>query len=208
MSTAPLRYKISSWRQLPQCMSNNSRELHVSVTDFIQNGVLEGLRIQINHDKLGTLFACVLNASGPLLTTSNNLDTEFSPSEILAQLERYGFFVEFDPRSNLTGSQLQYLITLNDLHYDKIRIMDVWSTNNITNTKYCNHQIVAFMASANPNWLDNNYSCSVAEFTEALNNGTAANLTKISETQKYDWSWLSQFVANIADIIRDNAEVE
>ena len=30
-----LRYKISSWKELPQCMSNNSRKLHLHVIDVV-----------------------------------------------------------------------------------------------------------------------------------------------------------------------------
>lgn len=208
MQKPPLRYKISSWRQLPQCMSNNSRELHISVTDFIQCDILSGFRIQIKHDKLGILFACVLNSSGTLVSCPKcNATYEFTPSQILSELEKYGFLVEYNPEANLSGDQLQYLMTLNDLHYDKIRLLNVWEIDSITGEKIYNTQVVAFISSVNPYWLNNGYSCSKSEFNSALNSGSACNLTMISDTRKYNWSWLSGFVANIEDVIQDNAEV-
>ena len=208
MQKPPLRYKISSWRQLPQCMSNNSRELHISVTDFIQSEILEGLRIQIKHDKLGVLFACVLNSSGPLVSCAKcNAVYEFTPTQIISELEKYGFLVDYNPASNLSGDQLQYLMTLNALHYAKIRLMNVWDTDEITGAQKYTVQVVAFISAVNPYWLNNGYSCSKKEFTECLNNGSACNLPMISETKKYNWSWLSGFVANIEDVIKDNAEV-
>lgn len=207
MKKLPLRYRISSWRQLPQCMSNNSRELHISVTDFIQSDILEGLRIQIKHDKLGVLFACVLNSSGPLVSCAKcNTTYEFTPTQIISELEKYGFLIEYNPESNLSGDQLQYLMTLNELHYDKIRLMNVWEYGN-TGVKNYKLQVVAFNSIVNPDWLNNGYACNKKEFTEALNNGSACNLTMISDTRKYNWSWLSGFVANIEDVIKDNAEV-
>ena len=80
-------------------------------------------------------------------------------------------------------------------------------TDEITGAQKYTIQIVAFISSVNPYWLNNGYSCSKKEFTECLNNGSACNLTMISETKKYNWSWLSGFVANIEDVIKDNAEV-
>lgn len=209
MNQLPLRYKLSSWRQLPKCMSNNSRELHISVTDFIQTDLLEGIRIQVNHDKFGVLFACVVNAGGRLISCAKcNQIYEFTPTQILSELEKYGFIIEYNPEANLSGNQIQYLMTLDQLGFDKIRIMNVYEVDSVTGASVYSTNVVAFNASFNPNWLNNGYACDRKEFTEALNNGSAANLTNISETKKYSWSWLSGFVANINDVIKDNSEVQ
>lgn len=202
----PLRYQISNWRQLPACKSNNSRELHIHVADFLQNFTLSGFRIEIRHDTLGTLFACVIRASGNLVSTSPGSDVPFelTTSQILAELEKYGFLVAYNPRSLLKGDQLQYLMTLQNLHFDKIRVLKVRHVGSDV-VAYTTH-VIAFNIKENPNWIDNTYAASDTEFSKALTEGSAMNIDNISETQKYDWSWLD-YVANISDILKDNAEV-
>lgn len=212
LNPLPLRYRISSWRQLPQCLSNNSRSLHIHTTDFVQDCGLHGFRITVEHDIYGVLFACVLNARGPIVSRINNTPEDYLDDPIsyeppvhyiLKSLEKYGFLVDFNPREHLCGSLLQYLMTLRDLHYDKIRLLPVWKLEN--GCKQFKTQIVAFKSSSHVPWLNNDYDASESEFTKSLVDGTAINLTDISATQKYQWNWLD-YVGNIDDIIRDNAE--
>lgn len=202
----PYRYNISSLRQLPMCRSNNSRALHIKVTDFIQNTMLSGMRILLEHESFGVLFACVVNSSGSLISNEDNMSIPYqlSPSEILLELQKYGFLITYDPRSALSGSQLQYLMTLQGLKFDKIRQLPVRHTTAVV-TAYTRH-IVAFNASYNSNWLSNTYAASTEEFDAALRNGSAVDLTNISNTMQYDWSWLD-YVANIDDILQDNAQM-
>ena len=168
--------------------------------------MISGFRIEVCHDTLGTLFACVIKANGNLISNSLDSDVPFelSTTQILAELEKYGFLVSYDPRSLLKGDQLQYLMTLQNLHFDKIRVLKVRHVKS-TIVAYTTH-VVAFNIKENPNWIDNAYAASDTEFSKALTEGSAMNLDNISETQKYDWSWLD-YVANISDILKDNAEV-
>lgn len=208
MGNLPLRYKISSWRQLSKCMSNNSRDLRIDVTDFTDSDKLTGLRIQVTHPKLGVLFACLIDAKGKLISCSGcNTTSEFTPEQILSELYKYGFIVQYNPANTLPGNQLQYLMTLDGLHFDKLRIMNVWSIDSYTGLKSFKTYVIAFMSDSHEYWLNNDYSCSDKEFTSALMNGTAINLTAISNTKDYNWSWLKGFVANISDVLKDNAEV-
>lgn len=200
----PLRYKISNWRQLTQCLSNNSRSLHVHITDFIQNRALSGMRISIDHDKFGTLFACVLKGSGDIITSEAIFgQSEISTSDILQELWRYGFFVEFQPMDHLPGAQLEYLSTLRRLGYDKIRLLGVQDLDNLGQLRTV-YRVIAFNVEQLPKWLDVAYSPSEAQFTDALVNGSAANLTEVSKTKCFKWDWLT-YVANIDDILKDNS---
>lgn len=204
----PLEYRISSWKQLPQCLSNNSRELSIKVTDFIQDDRISGLRIAVYHTTFGVLFATVLDAAGSMISTGyNRIVSEMKPESILSELAKFGFIIEYEPATKLKGDQIQYLMTLKNLHFDKIRLMDVYKQDDVTGTKSTQTFVVAFNVEKNSNWLNNDYSCSIVEFADALTNGSAMNITGISETRNYNWTWLSEFVANIDDIIRDNAEV-
>jgi len=200
----PLRYNISNWRQLSGCLSNNSRNLSIHVTEFYNQTPLNGLRISVDHSVLGTLFACVVNARGDIVTCYDEqaMMHEFTTQEILEELHKYGFFVTFNPRENLKGNQIQFLMTVNQIGYDKIRVMYVYNTD--TGVKLSKWYVVVFKSKHHPMWLDNTYSCSEKEFKEALAKGTAMNITDICECHKYRWDWLD-YVGNIDDIILDNA---
>lgn len=216
MNQMPLRYNISSWRQLPQCMSNNSKDLRLHVTDYVHDDVFRGFRISLDHCKYGTLFACVLNARGYMISPSEDFEkldpliddvkypisTELSTDQILTELRKYGFWINYNHRENLPGGQIEYLMTLQGLHFDKIRVLNVWKS--VNGEKQFKIYIVAFKSCAHKYWLNNAYSPSEKEFSEALLKGTATNLTEICQTKNYRWDWLD-YVANIDDIIRDNA---
>ena len=198
----PLRYRISSWRQLPECRSNNSRDLRIKVTDYFQNYDLTGFKISVEHPKFGTVFAYILNASGTLVTPSNEYeDGDLSVKTLLAELKKFGFDITYKQELNIGTPQLEYLMTLKNLGYDKIRILSVVKLTG--NTGKLTPKIVAFQSSVHGDWLNNAYSPKESEFVSALEAGTAANLTYMSETQNFRWDWLKDYVLSIEDIINE-----
>ena len=202
----PLRYNISSWRQLPNCLSNNSRALRIHVTDFFNNEELRGFRISLEHTTMGVLFCCVLQARGSIVTDEDEYGaSELSPEEILRELKKYGFDITYEPVKGLSGNLLDYLITLDKLAYDKIRILNVWHYNK-NGMQESETKVVAFQANPHGDWLNNGYSASEKEFIQALNDGTAINLTDMSRTKNFRWDWLYGNVLSIEDVIRDNAD--
>lgn len=204
MQRMPLRYNISSWTQLPQCQSNNSLSLSLHVSQILHDHRLNGTVIRVEHTDFGTLFACLVDGGGPLLSLdATNHIREFSTSEILAELRKYGFYITYNPEANLDGDQLDYLMTLDKLGFDKLRILNVYryqQDGKVQSTP----TIVAFNIKENPDWINNAYSASESEFLCALNNGSAVNISAISQEKKFRWDWLT-FVANIKDILKDNA---
>lgn len=207
MTRQPLRFRISNWSQLADCKSNNSSELFIRVTNFIQDCRLSGTRIRVEHKVFGVLFACVVNAKGGIISNQDDGHTvfELTPAQILAELAKYGFLVDYSPVKALPGDQLQYLMTLRDLHFDKLRYVSVWDI--VNGQKQFISYVVAFKAEENGDWLNNGYSPSRLEYITALENGSALNVSNISASKNYNWSWLVGFVANIDDVVRDNAEV-
>lgn len=204
MNNIPLQYNISSWDQLTKCQSNNSKDLHISVTDFMQNAKLDGILIKVCHKVLGVLFACLVDGSGTLLSEDGtNHIHEFTTADILAELAKFGFIVTYNPREHLDGDQLQYLMTLNQLGFDKIRTLVVNKYTQQGTTKPT-PTVVAFKVDKCSKWIDNKFIENESDFLLALSNGSAINISAISQEQKFRWDWLD-YVANIDDIISDNA---
>lgn len=194
-----LTYSITDWHQLKNVKSNNSRDLSIKVADLLHSNVLTGLRIQVYHTEYGPLYAVVLNAQGTIVTEINdNMVVEPSTEDILAELHKWGFEVQFDQQLNLPQGQLDFLAELKDLGYDKLRILNVWTMQNAikTFTPY----IIVFNVAQNPDWINNGYAASEKEFLNSLKNGSAVNISATSKANIWSWGWLT-FVANIDDIL-------
>lgn len=203
MSNQLLRYNISNWNQLTKCQSNNSRDLHIHVSHIINDPRVSGTVIRVDHCVFGTLFACLVDSSGPLLSVGNTgFIPEFTTIEILRELRKFGFYVTYNPATHLDGNQLQYLMVLDGLGFDKIRVLNVYSSTEMGKT--FSPKVVAFNVADNSDWLNNGYSASETEFTKALNNGSAINISGMSEKNSFRWDWLT-YVANIKDILEENA---
>lgn len=203
----PLRYRISSWMQLPGCISNNSDKLSLHVSDFFKDDNFRGLRISVEHEIYGTLFATVFNAEGLIISPYKYTDEEgdlvysLPVQDVLNELAKFGFFIEYEPREHISGDQIQYLMTVQKLGYDKLRRMETWEAS--TGLKKFTSHIVVFKSKNLGMWMNNGYSASEKEFTDALMSGDAVDITHICCGPKFDWSWLD-YIANIEDIFRDN----
>lgn len=204
--TEPLRYQISDWHQLPGCKSNNDKCLKISITDFIQDPRLSGTRISVEHPTFGNLFTYIVDLSGNLisnLSLSSELQTHLSIDDILLQLSRFGFLITYKEYEHLSGNQLQFLMTINNLHFDKIRLLNVWDVED--GVKQFKLYVVAFQVEPLSQWLNAGYAPSNTEFQNALNSGYALNVSALSEAQSFSWDWLYNWVADISDIIESNS---
>ena len=188
----PLRYQISDWHQLTQCLSNNSGMLHICVSDILNESSLNCTLIQVKHDTYGILFAYCVDESGELLS-GESLSTDM----ILKELNRFGFDIIFAKKMNLKPDQLEYLTSLKGLQYDKIR-----QVNTLYTIEAERNIVVAFNSSKLGNWLSNTYNPSYQELSEALYNCSAC----IIPEYEYDWSWLT-YIGNIDEILKDNSRI-
>ena len=203
----PLNYRISDWRQLEHCKSNSSRELHIKVTTFVNDFRLNGQRINVIHDTFGTLFSCVVNAKGSLISTDiEGYVHEFTPGQILSELKKYGFNVEYSVKDSITGNQLELLMTLDKLGFDKLRVISVWSAP--LGVKENKVHVVAFQIDPLGDWMNSGYSPSIDEYQDAVTNGFAFDITGLSRAKDMNWSWLYGWVASISDIIEEQSTTE
>lgn len=204
----PYRYNISNWLQLAECKSNNSTDLYITVKQIIDDGShrLQGINILVNHNQYGTLFACLVNSSGSLLSPDpvSGIIKEFSTEDILAELNKFGFDVTFEINQHLSGKQISYLMTVSELGYDKLRKLYVQDKPDGHYSAY----IIVFNTDKCPaDWLDINHLSGKKPFVDALISSGAMNLTDLEQTKGFDWTWLT-YVANIDDIIEDNGYSE
>ena len=199
MKAMPLRYSISNWGQATQCISNNSTKLHIKVSYFNNGQNFKGTRLAVEHEMYGVLFSTVINGEGEIITSIEPED--LTTAQILLQLEKYGFLIEYSVNNQMTSEQIAYLITVNDLHFDKIRVLPTVEYNMIGQQEIKYH-VVVFQSDKLPRWLNVNIGVSKKEFLESLDTGFALNLDGISETKHFDWDWLN-FVGTISDIIQD-----
>ena len=203
-----LRYNISSWYQLPGCLSNNSKDLSLHVADFHHESEFRGIRITVEHNRYGTLFATIVNAEGYIvspdeITVSSERAYNLPIDAILKEFEKFGFLITYNPKTHLSGNQLQYLMTLQKLKFDKIRILNTWTSPR--GVKEFTTHFVAFKAEKMDTWLNSGYSPPESELTQAMLDGKAVDLTYIGCSKKFNWSWLD-YVASIDDILRDNLD--
>lgn len=200
-----LRYSIDSWDEITQCKSNASRYLHLTC-DQIVDRCLSGIVIRVEHEKYGCLFSYLVEGSGPLLTPKPDGQLfELSTDDVLMELEKFGFLVDFSMTPQLDDDQFSLLATASQLGYDKIRIMYVGTdTVESVGTVYERKaNLVMFNIDKLPKWLDSQKVCTKDEFSEAVNNGYAINLThsKGGLNHGHNWSFLNEKVLAIDNIL-------
>ena len=95
-------------------------------------------------------------------------------------------------------------MTLDNLKYDKIRLLKVNCYDKKTGSLNVETHIVAFLIEKCPLWIDNSYTETEANFISLLRTGGVFDISTLSVAHNYDWSWLD-YVANIKDILSDNS---
>lgn len=195
-----LKYKITSWLQLNQCLSNYDPDLRASGIQIMDDR-LQGTVVRVTHKKYGCLFAYLVDGTG--VDVENPSIPLLTPEEILSELRRFGFLITYDVLGTLPGDVIEYLITLDKLGYDKIRYMLISEPTIYGTEKDPEYFVTAFKIKDRPEWINNTYRARKDEFQDALMDGTAINITAISEEKHFDWSFLRDYVLNISDIIEE-----
>lgn len=200
----PLRYRISDWKQLDGVQSNNSRDLNIRITRFLNDCRLCGTRIEVYHETFGTLFSTLVGVGGTLISSMDSgVVFTLTPAQILEELAKWGFLIEYNPEKRIPGKQLEFLMTLQGLHFDKIRVLSIHElVHGVTQFR---HYVVAFKIDPLGDWVNASYSPSKEEFQTAVSEGHAMNVSAISEVNQYSWDWLYGWVGNISDILKDNS---
>ena len=197
-----LRYRISSWEQANQCLSNNSRQLCLQTSRFLFDKNLEGFLVKVCHPDYGVIFAAMTEGKGYLITDkdeSGNAIPFMTTSEILTQLEKFGFIICYSPEVHLDGKQLSMLIDLQHLGYDKLNVIYKMEG------RVARKNIIALDSSMCADLLMYNSKVTTSQFNIYLEQGCIYNISNSpANLTEFDWSWLS-YVCNIKDILEANA---
>ena len=147
------------------------------------------------------MFATVTNGQGFILSQSDEDGNELpllTTAEVLKQLEKFGFDIQYEEEPNLSGEQLTFLTNLLDLGYDAItraKIIYPKTTRLVT---------IAYASNKTTDFLKFDTSVTKAKFDEELENGAIANITKMDKT--LEWDWLT-YTCQIEDILEANSVV-
>ena len=196
-----LRYSISSWMQATECLSNNSRQLVITVSSLSGNS-LHGQLIAVKHPAYGVLFSAMTEGSGELVTTETEEGVVIpwmTTDEILTQLKKFGFDIVFDRKKHLPGDQITYLMTLYNLGFQHLTTIKV---NSGKTSRDC---VIAFNGTEEPEWLD--WPCATTKgiLDKKVTDGKVLNVSALAAREEFNWDWLD-FVANITDILAENAQ--
>lgn len=198
------RYRISDWSQLADCRSNSSKDLRISVTEYINNPDIEGTQIEVRHPKYGTLMAYIIKPVGNLtLPLPRGTDNVMTSSILLNELKRYGFYVEYREERTLPPGQIELINSAKSLGGRKLRLMRVYDSKD---PEVADVYVVAFDPGKVPDWMNSGYSCSKTEFMEVLYKGHAFNLSTMAATAKYRWDWLYNAVYDVYALLDEVAE--
>lgn len=205
MTKCPLRYKICRWPQAVNCLSNNSRNLYISVNELVQNEVLTGVLIKVEHTELGTLFAAMVRGEGQIVTKDDEEGNHIpwmTTSQILQQLAKFGFYIIYNQISSLDDDILDELMQVRDLGFDKLNQIVVQSRKE--GSKVSKKYTVAMKTKGNEDLLIYGAHVSELKFNNRL---ASSKMIVLLEDSTIEWSWVDSLY-NISDILQENADIE
>ena len=206
ISNQPLRYQISNWKQLKHCLSNNSKHLHAYTETYLNNKNINGLKILVEDDRYGVLFAYCVDITGDIVTPYSSVIDSFSTDLILTELKRFGFLITFIEEKSLSGNQIDLLMTLSHLNFDKLRIMNHYKYDSDGQKEFTS-DVILFNTDHLVDWINPGFACTDNEFDKAIKSGWALSVTNITDRDKkhYDWTFLYNKVMNIDDLLKANS---
>ena len=122
--------------------------------------------------------------------------------QILGQLEKFGFIVKYDLKSNLPQQVISYLSQLYNLGYDKITRIGVRMKNKSVST-YVRSTVIVFKSCPETmDFLEFNRVFNVNVFQEKLDANLVINVT---DEPGMVWDWIN-YMANISDLLDENID--
>ena len=146
----------------------------------------------------------MIDGSGRVLseTTEEGAPLPFMTTDrILLELQRFGFYITYDVKSNLSDEIVSFLATVDNLGYDKITQILLETTVGNT-TRWIPTAIVFKSEQDNDDLLTFNCKVPRTRFNRKL---TTNSIMNISAEKGMKWDWL-RYIANIEDILNENID--
>lgn len=189
---------------MTECLSNNSKLLYLTISKVIDGTSFQGQILRVNHTAYGVLFAAVIAGEGTLIskTDEHGVPIPFlTTQEILTQLEKFGFYINYDVKSNLPVSVITFLADLDNIGFTKITVIRVQTV--VSHATTLRSKVIAFKPTEdNIDLLTFGCKLSQTKYFEKLQNNSVMNITDEPDTQ---WDWLT-YTANISDILDENID--
>lgn len=147
----------------------------------------------------------MIKGSGSLISDNDEkgLPIPFlTTAEVLKQIEKFGFIVEYDLKSNLPDQVISYLSMLYNLGYDKISQIGVRTRNEKGQLIIRPTVIVMKSCEATIDLMKFNRVITEKEFSQKLDLNVVINVTNEPDMV---WDWLT-YMANIRDILEENID--
>lgn len=191
-----MKYNISDLRELSECKSNTSSNLHLEVNVFTSDPALFGVQVIVEHTVLGVLAAIMVNPSGTIIEHPEDV-LILTVDQVLSYLKMFGFDITYSPAEKLSEQTLNFLSSLAGLGFNMIRVLSVE-----TPTHGFVSYPVAFNSEMLSEWALPKFRCLQGHFYAVCASGDAIRLDTKASGQP-DWSWLTA-PANINNILRAN----
>jgi len=121
--------------------------------------------------------------------------------EILKQIQKFGFIVEYNVRANLPGPVISYLMTMLNLGYVKITRIGVRTPNSDGSIYIRSTVILMKDAPETLDLLRFDEVITISEFMHKLDLNVVVNATN---EPGMNWDWLT-YMANIEDLLQENS---
>lgn len=159
--------------------------------------------MQVNHSSYGTLFSVVVKGGGKLLSSKDEKGNDLpcmTTEKILKEIQRFGFYVTYDVKSNLPMNTIAFLSTVDNLGYDKITKVGIQYREN--GKKCIKPAVLVFKSEYNHDIL--NFECIISErkYQDKL---SANSIMDVTHEKGIQWDWV-KYVANISDILEENID--
>lgn len=124
-----------------------------------------------------------------------------STQEILKQIAKFGFYVEFNEMSNLPGPTLDYIQNIMQLGYQKITRILLQTTSKEGDIMWRNSVIVYKVVPDNTDLLGFGMKISRKNWMDKVDANTVLNVTD----EGIDWDWVD-CMYNLSDVMDENLD--
>lgn len=154
----------------------------------------------------GVLFAAMIEGEGIIITNEEDNDKGdlipfMTTDEILKEIERFGFYVTYNVKSNLPSETVSYLATIDNFDFDKITRVSLQTLDKDGRGFHYAPTVLIYDSTKNPDLIGYGMKLSRNKYVDKVTENSIINVTNIG----ISWDWVDSMY-NIADILDENLD--